>query len=48
VVLDLPNTLPAFVFLWLLMAWSLRAGWSYGWTLLMAPPAAGLYVCACS
>src|SRR6185437_8204588 len=34
---QLTNTLPAFVFLWLLMAWSLRAGWGYGWTLLLAP-----------
>src|SRR5690348_4376403 len=41
---QLTNTLPAFLFLWLLMAWSLRAGWSYGWTLLLVPPTAGLYV----
>ena len=26
------------------MAWSLHAGWSYGWTLLLALPTAGLYV----
>jgi acyl-lipid omega-6 desaturase (Delta-12 desaturase) len=41
---QLTNTLPAFAFLWLLMAWSLCAGWSYGWTLLLALPTAGLYV----
>ena len=26
------------------MAWSLHSGWSYGWALLLAFPAAGLYV----
>ncbi|HTL92902.1 MAG TPA: fatty acid desaturase, partial [Steroidobacteraceae bacterium] len=41
---QLTNTLPAFVLLWLLMAWTLRAGWNYGWTLLLALPTAGLYV----
>lgn len=41
---QLTNTLPSFVCLWLLMAWSLHAGWSYGWTLLLAVPTAGLYV----
>jgi omega-6 fatty acid desaturase (delta-12 desaturase) len=41
---QLTNTLPAFVFLWLLMAWSRSSGWSYGWTLLLALPTAGLYV----
>ena len=41
---QLTNTLPAFVLLWLLMAWSLRSGWGYGWTLLLALPASGLYV----
>jgi omega-6 fatty acid desaturase (delta-12 desaturase) len=41
---QLANTLPAFAFLWLLMAWTIRAGWSYGLTLLLALPAAGLYV----
>jgi omega-6 fatty acid desaturase (delta-12 desaturase) len=41
---QLGNTLPAFALLWLLMAWSLRAGWGYGWTLLLVLPTAGLYV----
>lgn len=41
---QLSNTLPAFVLLWILMAWSVHAGWGYGWTLLLALPAAGLYV----
>jgi len=41
---QLANTLPTFAFLWLLMAWSLNAGWGYGWTLLLALPTAGLYV----
>jgi omega-6 fatty acid desaturase (delta-12 desaturase) len=38
------NTLPPFVALWALMAWSVRADWNYLWTLLLALPAAGLYV----
>lgn len=41
---QLTNTLPAFLFLWMLMAWSLSAGWGHGWTLLLALPTAGLYV----
>jgi omega-6 fatty acid desaturase (delta-12 desaturase) len=41
---QLTNTLPPFVLLWSLMAWSVHAGWSYGWTLLLTLPAAGLYV----
>jgi omega-6 fatty acid desaturase (delta-12 desaturase) len=41
---QLANTLPAFALLWLLMAWSLQAHWGHGWTLLLALPAAGLYV----
>lgn len=43
-ILQLADTLPLFVALWVLMAWSVVAGWSYGWTLLLALPAAGLYV----
>ena len=41
---QLANTLPAFALLWLLMACSLRAHWGHGCTLLLALPAAGLYV----
>ena len=41
---QLANTLPTFALVWLLMAWTTRSGWSYGWTLLLALPAAGLYV----
>jgi omega-6 fatty acid desaturase (delta-12 desaturase) len=41
---QLGNTLPAFVLLWSLMAWSVHAGWGHLWTLLLALPAAGLYV----
>jgi len=41
---QLLNTLPAFVAIWALMAWSIIAGWHYGFTLLLALPAAGLYV----
>ncbi len=41
---QLTNTVLPFVALWVLMAWSLRAGWNYGWTLLLALPAAGMYV----
>jgi len=41
---QIASTFPAFVALWLLMAWSLHAGWNYAWTLLMAIPTAGLYV----
>jgi acyl-lipid omega-6 desaturase (Delta-12 desaturase) len=38
------NTLPPFLLSWLAMAWTVRSGWAYGWTLLLALPAAGLYV----
>lgn len=41
---QLLNTLPPLLALWALMAWSVVAGWGYGWTLLMAVPAAGFYV----
>ncbi len=41
---QLANTLPTFVILWVLMAWSVNAAWGYGWTLLLALPAAGMYV----
>ncbi|HMB56199.1 MAG TPA: fatty acid desaturase [Arenimonas sp.] len=38
------NTLPPFLALWALMAWSLHSNWNYLWTLLLALPTAGLYV----
>lgn len=41
---QLGTTLPAFAFLWWLMAWSVHSRWGHGWTLLLAIPAAGLYV----
>ena len=41
---QLINTLPPFIALWTLMAWSIHADWNYGWTLLLALPTAGLYV----
>ncbi len=41
---QLGNTLPPFGLLWLLMVWSVSADWGYGWTLLLAVPAAGFYV----
>jgi len=41
---QLGNTLLPFALLWLLMWWSVHAGWNYAWTLLLALPAAGLYV----
>jgi len=41
---QLTSTLSGFIALWMLMAWSVRAGWGYGWTLLLALPTAGLYV----
>jgi omega-6 fatty acid desaturase (delta-12 desaturase) len=41
---QIANTLPTFAALWVLMAWSVHADWGYGWTLLLALPAAGLYV----
>lgn len=43
-ILQLLDTLPLFVALWALMAWSVVGEWGYGWTLLLALPAAGLYV----
>jgi acyl-lipid omega-6 desaturase (Delta-12 desaturase) len=41
---QLINTLVPLAALWTLMAWSVVAAWGYGWTLLLALPAAGLYV----
>jgi acyl-lipid omega-6 desaturase (Delta-12 desaturase) len=41
---QLANTLPPFVLLWSLMAWSVHAGWGMGWTELLVLPTAGLYV----
>ena len=41
---QLANTLPPFLAAWGLMAWGYMEGWNYGWILLMAVPAAGLYV----
>jgi omega-6 fatty acid desaturase (delta-12 desaturase) len=41
---QLINTLVPFAVLWALMAWSVVGEWGYGWTLLLAVPAAGLYV----
>jgi len=41
---QLGNTLPTFVALWILMAWSVDADWGRGWMLLLSLPAAGLYV----
>jgi omega-6 fatty acid desaturase (delta-12 desaturase) len=41
---QLINTLPPLLTIWALMAWSVVAEWGYGWTLLMAIPAAGFYV----
>ncbi|KAF1709921.1 fatty acid desaturase [Pseudoxanthomonas kalamensis DSM 18571] len=41
---QLLNTLPPLLALWALMAWSVVGDWGYGWTLLMAVPAAGFYV----
>ena len=41
---QLANTVIPFLAVWALMAWSVVAGWSYGWTLLLALPASGLYV----
>ena len=41
---QLLNTLPPLLAIWALMAWSVVADWGYGWTLLMAIPAAGFYV----
>jgi len=41
---QLTNTLLPFAMVWALMAWSLHANWGYGFTLLLAFPAAGLFV----
>ena len=41
---QLINTLPLFAAIWALMAWSIHADWNYFFTLLLALPAAGLYV----
>src|SRR6185436_7986492 len=41
---QLGNTLPMFVLLWSVMAWSIQADWGHGCALLLALPAAGLYV----
>ncbi len=41
---QLVNTLLPFAAIWALMAWSVVAGWGYGWTLLLVLPASGLYV----
>lgn len=41
---QLINTLPLFAAIWALMAWSIHAEWHYAFTLLLALPAAGLYV----
>jgi acyl-lipid omega-6 desaturase (Delta-12 desaturase) len=41
---QLVNTLPPFAILWAAMAWTVLSGRSYLWTLLLALPAAGLYV----
>jgi omega-6 fatty acid desaturase (delta-12 desaturase) len=41
---QLTNTLPLFALLWALMVWTVHLGWGYGWTLLLAIPAAGFFV----
>ncbi len=41
---QLANTLIPFLVLWTVMVKSVTWGWSYGWTLLLALPAAALYV----
>src|SRR4026207_54286 len=41
---QLTHPLPTFALLWRVMAWTVQAQWHYGWTLLLALPAAGLYV----
>ena len=41
---QLTNTLPTFALLWLVMAWTVHAETGYGWTLLLALPAAGMYI----
>lgn len=42
--LQVLNTVPSFIGLWALMAASLHWNWGYGWNLLLALPAAGMYV----
>jgi len=41
---QLANTLIPFIAAWSLVVWSWQAGWHYGWTLLLAVPAAAFYV----
>jgi omega-6 fatty acid desaturase (delta-12 desaturase) len=41
---QMTNTLLPFAMVWALMVWSLRTNWGYGFTLLLALPAAGLFV----
>jgi omega-6 fatty acid desaturase (delta-12 desaturase) len=41
---QLGSTLALFALLWWLMAFSVRSRWDYAWTVLLALPAAGLYV----
>jgi omega-6 fatty acid desaturase (delta-12 desaturase) len=41
---QLAHTLVLLAMLFAAMGWSLQAGWSYGWTLLLALPAAGMCV----
>jgi omega-6 fatty acid desaturase (delta-12 desaturase) len=41
---QLGSTFASFALLWWLMAWSIHSRWNYGGTLLLAVPAAGLYV----
>ena len=41
---QLGSTLAPFALLWWLMAWSVHSRWGHSWTLLLALPAAGLYV----
>jgi omega-6 fatty acid desaturase (delta-12 desaturase) len=41
---QLASTLIPFLAAWSLMAWSWQSGWNYGWTLLLALPAAAFYV----
>lgn len=41
---QLTTTSLLFALLWLAMVWSVQAGWGYGGTLLLALPAAGMFV----
>jgi acyl-lipid omega-6 desaturase (Delta-12 desaturase) len=41
---QLSSTFALFILSWLAMAWSVKAGWGYGWTLLLVLPTAGMYV----